>query len=219
MSEKRNFAQVGGDLLNDAKKKKRAFQTIVEEDGEVEYMNGWISKQEADSLFEQLSNLEWKTEQVRMYGKMFTPSRQIYYFGDKGVSYRYSGSEKESLEKWHPGLDEIRKRLEKDTGQHFNFALLNHYPDGKSYLGFHSDNEKGLKPGGIIASLSLGAERKFVFKHKKDGSKKIELPLSHGSMLLMKSETQQNWLHSLPKALRVKEPRINVTFRCIVTEK
>ena len=83
-------------------------------------------------------------------------------------------------------------------------------------MGWHADNEKELKKNSVIASVSLGAERKFSFKHKKN-KEKIDLILGNGSLLVMKEQIQTHWMHQLPKSKKIKEPRINLTFRTICT--
>ena len=99
----------------------------------------------------------------------------------------------------------------------FNSVLLNEYPNGKVGMGWHSDDERELGVDPIIASLSFGADRDFIFKHKIDKSiEKIKIHLKNGSLLLMLGSTQHHWKHSLPKRLKVREPRINLTFRKIL---
>ena len=93
--------------------------------------------------------------------------------------------------------------------------MLNLYHNGNEGMSWHSDGEKDLKKNGAIASLSFGAERKFAFKHKET-KQKIDFILEHGSLLVMKDETQSHWLHSLPPTKLVQQPRINLTFRTIV---
>src|SRR5699024_713386 len=111
-------------------------------------------------------------------------------------------------------LLELKNKIEEETGEEFNSCLLNLYHDGSEGMGWHSDDESDLKKNGTIGSLSLGAKRKFVFKHKTT-KEKVEVFLDHGSLLLMKGETQRYWLHTLPPTKKVKSPRVNLTFRTI----
>ena len=83
-------------------------------------------------------------------------------------------------------------------------------------MGWHSDNESELGPQPVIASLSLGATRRFVLKHRREASRKLELPLAHGSLLVMRGDTQANYKHSLPRTARPVGERINLTFRRIL---
>jgi alkylated DNA repair dioxygenase AlkB len=109
----------------------------------------------------------------------------------------------------------LKAIVESHTAETYNSCLLNLYHDGTEGMGWHSDDEKDLKKDGAIASFSLGADRKFAFKHKSD-KQTLNVILEHGSILLMKGEVQSHWLHSLPKSTRVLKPRINLTFRTIV---
>lgn len=104
--------------------------------------------------------------------------------------------------------------VEAESGEVYNSCLLNLYHDGSEGMAWHSDAEKDLKRNGAIGSLSLGAERKFAFKHKKTGET-VSLVLEHASLLVMKGTTQTHWLHRLPPSARIHTPRINLTFRCI----
>ena len=113
-------------------------------------------------------------------------------------------------------LVNLKKIVENHSNTKFNSCLLNLYDDGNVGVGWHSDDEKSIEYNSSIASISLGAERKFTFKHKKS-NETISLLLEHGSLLLMKDATQKNWLHSLPKSVKVTLPRINLTFRRMVT--
>ena len=110
---------------------------------------------------------------------------------------------------------ELKTIVEEKASGQFNSCLLNLYHNGLEGMGWHSDAEKDLKKDGAIASLSFGAERRFLFRHKKDKTT-ISISLEHGSLLVMKDTIQSNWLHSLPPAKLVTKPRVNLTFRTIV---
>ena len=116
---------------------------------------------------------------------------------------------------WTKELLELKKLVEKETGESFNSCLLNLYHDGTEGMAWHSDAEKDLKKNGAIASLSFGAERKFSFKHKLT-KELVSLVLEHGSLLVMKDTTQSHWLHRLPPSAKHNKSRINLTFRTIV---
>jgi alkylated DNA repair dioxygenase AlkB len=115
-------------------------------------------------------------------------------------------------------LLELKEIIEQNTGETFNSCLLNLYHNGNEGMAWHSDGEKDLKKNGAIASLSFGAERKFVFKHKKS-KEKVELLLENGSLLVMKDFTQTNWLHRLPTTKLITKSRVNLTFRTIEENK
>ena len=116
---------------------------------------------------------------------------------------------------WTKELLALKTLVENKTGETFNSCLLNLYHDGSEGMAWHSDGEKDLKKNGAIASLSFGAERKFVLKHKKS-NKKVSIILQQSSLLVMKDETQTNWLHCIPTTKKINDPRVNLTFRTIV---
>jgi alkylated DNA repair dioxygenase AlkB len=136
------------------------------------------------------------------------------WYGDAGAVYTYSGLRLEPLP-WTPVLLEIKQATERLSGTRFNSVLLNLYRDGQDSMGWHSDDEPELGPEPVIASVSLGALRRFVFQHKKRRWR-IALDLEPGSVLLMAGATQHHWRHALPKTRRPVAPRINLTFRTIL---
>ncbi len=125
--------------------------------------------------------------------------------------YRYSGTTKTALT-WTEALLAIKTRIEEQSGETYNSCLLNLYHTGEEGMAWHSDGETELKKDGTIASVSLGAERKFAFKHKQT-KERIDLWLEHGSLMVMKGTTQTHWLHRLPPTKKVMAPRVNLTFR------
>jgi alkylated DNA repair dioxygenase AlkB len=146
-----------------------------------------------------------------MFGKKIITNRKVALYADNTTTYTYSKQTKQALA-WTPELLQLKRIIETKTAQTFNMCLLNLYHHGKESMGWHSDNESELQANGSIASLSLGAERKFMFKHK-ESKKIITINLAHGSLLLMKGTIQQHWLHQLPAMAKVEAPRINLTFR------
>ena len=184
-------------------------------DGTVNYYGPIVSSQEAKEYFDQLiNNIEWKNDEVFIFGKHIITQRKVAWYADAGLSYTYSKVTKAGLA-WTDELLKLKELTEKLTGETFNSCLLNLYHHGEEGMGWHSDDEKELGKNMAIASLSFGADRKFSFKLKED-KQTLSLLLENGSLLLMKDETQQKWLHSLPKTKRITEPRINLTFRTIV---
>ena len=137
------------------------------------------------------------------------------WLGDARYFYTYSGMTKQATP-WTPLLLELKSRIETITKNVFNSCLLNLYHDGSEGMAWHSDDEKSLGRNTTIASISFGAERKFSFKHKITKKTK-SLVLEHGSLLVMKGETQRFWQHSLLKSIQVQAPRVNLTFRTIVS--
>jgi alkylated DNA repair dioxygenase AlkB len=148
-------------------------------------------------------------------GKIIITKRKVAWYGNKPFEYTYSRRTKIALP-WTPALRELKQMTEAQSGESYNSCLLNLYHDGTEGMAWHSDGEPDLKKNGAIASLSFGAERKFSFKHKKT-KETVSLLLEHGSLLVMKGSTQANWLHRLPPTTRVSKPRVNLTFRTIVS--
>ena len=184
-------------------------------DGTVQYYGKVIQEMVADDYFEKLmQNIAWENDQAIILGRQITTKRKVAWYGDQGYEYTYSNVNRYALP-WTVELLELRQRVQQLTGERFNSCLLNLYHTGEEGMAWHSDDETDLKKNGAIASLSFGAERKFVFKHKQS-KEKVELYLEHGSLLVMKDTTQSHWLHRLPPTKKVSTARINLTFRTIV---
>ncbi|XDD42529.1 alpha-ketoglutarate-dependent dioxygenase AlkB [Leptospira sp. WS60.C2] len=181
-------------------------------DGTLIYIPNFLDSHESQRYFNIFQDkIEWKQDEAILYGKHIITKRCVAWYAETGFSYRYSGTIKTALP-WSEELLQLKREVENEAEESFNSCLLNLYHDGSEGMAWHSDDETSLKPYSTIASVSLGAERIFRFKHKKKNSM-VELYLEAGSLLLMKGEIQTHWLHSLPKALKVKHPRINLTFR------
>jgi len=185
-------------------------------DGIVNYYGKLMSASEATEMAQALlDRIEWRNDEAVIYGKRIITKRKVAWYGEEAFSYTYSNTTKTALP-WTPELLFLKNLAEKHSGETYNSCLLNLYHDGSEGMAWHSDGEKDLRKNGAIASLSFGAERKFCFKHKKSGEK-IDVFLEAGSLLVMKGETQTHWLHRLPPTTKVHQPRINLTFRTIVT--
>ena len=181
-------------------------------DGTVIYHGLILTNEQANQCLSALSqDIVWKHDEAIIYGKKITTRRKVAWYGDKAYQYTYSKTTKQALP-WTPQLLELKARVERECKESFNSCLLNLYHSGNEGMTWHCDAEKEMKKNGPIASLSLGAERKFRFKHKASGITK-SLFLPHGSLLVMKGETQSHWLHQLPTTKTVNSPRINLTFR------
>lgn len=197
------------DLFNDAFD---AQLNLLPCDGEVYYYGQIIDGAAADAYFKTLlETTPWQHDQVRIAGQTIITSRRVAWYGDNAASYTYSGTTKHALP-WSHVLLELKQHIEHLSGHTFNSCLLNLYDNGEQGVSWHSDDEIMLDD--TIASLSLGAQRKFAFKHKKR-NEKMSLELAHGSLLIMTGATQQHWQHSLPKNSSIHQPRINLTFRTI----
>ena len=190
---------------------------LLPDGGTVNYYGRIMNLQEADQYLQVLlTGIEWKNDEAVIFGRHILTKRKVAWYGDGEFSYTYSNITKQSL-LWTKELLALKKLVEELTNESYNSCLLNLYHNGEEGMAYHSDGEKDLKKNGAIASLSFGAERKFSFKHKKT-RETVSLVLEHGSLLVMKGETQQNWLHRLPPTKSVQKPRVNLTFRSIVRE-
>jgi alkylated DNA repair dioxygenase AlkB len=188
---------------------------VLNRDGRVDYYGKITTNMEANLYFEiLLQNIVWKNDEAIILGKHIITKRKTAWYGDSDYLYTYSNTTRRALP-WTSELRDLKQLVEKLTETKFNSCLLNLYHDGNKGLAWHSDDEKVLRRNGTIASLSFGAERKFSLKHKKT-KQTISIILEHGSLLVMKDETQVYWLHSLPKTKKIVMPRINLTFREII---
>lgn len=161
-------------------------------------------------------SIAWQPDKVKIFGKLITTKRKVAWHGSAPYTYKYSHITRVALP-WTKELKDIKSKVEKLVGCEFNSCLLNYYADGNEGMGWHSDNEKELCKNAPIASVSFGATRKFIFKHKQT-PEKVSLILESGSLLVMKPPLQEHWRHSLPMSKLVKAPRINLTFRVIESD-
>ena len=175
----------------------------------------------ADQWLAQLENdIPWQQHSLRMFGRELNEPRLSCWMGEQ--PYRYSGKIRLAVP-WQPLVQEIGRRVSQICGQPFNGVLLNLYRDGQDSMGWHADDEAELGLNPTIASVSLGATRRFKLRHNlrhelrhelgQHSAQLTALPLSHGSLLVMAGEMQHHWQHALPKMAACREPRINLTFR------
>ncbi|MCE2754401.1 MAG: alpha-ketoglutarate-dependent dioxygenase AlkB [Ignavibacteriae bacterium] len=189
--------------------------SLLPHDGEAIYYPGDLLPLSNPSWLDILTDsIAWSNDTVKMFGKTLTLNRKSAWYGDPGAAYSYSGIRREPL-KWTEELLMIKKLCEEVSNATFNSVLCNYYHDGKDGMGWHCDDERELGKEPIIASVSFGAERIFAFKHR-NSKERINIRLEHGSMLIMRGQTQHSWQHALPKSTIVHEPRINLTFRNIL---
>ena len=183
--------------------------------GHVNYFVKILSDEEILHYFNELNNtIAWKNDEVIIFGKLIKTNRKVAWYASSNFEYTYSNISKKALP-FTPALLNLKQIIEQKTGEIYNACLLNLYQNGSEGLGWHSDDEKELEPLASIASLSLGADRKFSLKHKIN-KQTISVILENGSLLEMKNETQLFWKHALPKTTKVLGPRINLTFRKMV---
>lgn len=184
-------------------------------DGTVNYYGKLINQEESDYYLHTLLNtIEWRNDEAIIFGKKIITKRKIAWYGEKPFEYTYSNTTKRALP-WTKELLILKAKVEQRTGETFNSCLLNLYHNGNEGMAWHSDAEKDLKKHAAIGSLSFGAERRFAFKHKET-KEKVQILLEHGSLLVMKDETQNHWQHQLPPTKSISTPRVNLTFRTIV---
>jgi alkylated DNA repair dioxygenase AlkB len=168
-------------------------------------------------LADLIQNTPWRQEQVTVWGKSHPQPRLIAWYGDAALRYSYSGITLTALP-WTPALQALRRQLEAHSGAAFNSVLLNYYRDQRDSMGLHADDEPELGSQPVIASLSLGATRTLVFKHRRAPAvADVRLPLTSGSLLLMRGATQACWKHGINKQTRGCGPRVNLTFRRVIT--
>lgn len=183
-------------------------------DGEVCYHGVVLTTAQADAYFQTLfDTIAWKQDEAVIMGKTLLTKRKVAWYADEPFQYTYSKKTKTALP-WLPVLQELKHIAQTHSGESYNACLLNLYHTGEEGMAWHSDAERDLKKNGAIASLSLGAQRKFSFKHKRTAETQSVL-LEHGSLLVMKGTTQSHWLHRLPPTRTVALPRISLTFRTI----
>lgn len=181
-------------------------------DADVRLDPAWLSAAAADALFEALhGGLAWENHRVRLFGREHPSPRLSLWIGDPEAAYRYSGILRNPMP-WTPALADLRVRLAAALGVDFDSVLANLYRDGRDAMGWHADDEPELGPAPVIASLSLGATRRFVLRHR-DGEPRRAIDLPSGSLLVMQGATQSNYRHALPRTARPVGPRINLTFR------
>jgi alkylated DNA repair dioxygenase AlkB len=184
--------------------------------GECHLIQEFVTPSSGYRLFELLMNrVSWEQEVIRMFDKTHNSPRLSAWFGETGTVYKYSGVTRVARE-WPAYFDDIRRKIKEFTEQEFNSVLLNYYRSGNDGMGKHSDDEKELGRKPVIASLSLGATRRFIL-HPKSATpqKSIAVNLPHGSLMVMSGNCQKNWKHSVPKTKTPVGPRINLTFRKI----
>lgn len=186
---------------------------ILPYDGELFYIEKWLDN---DLLYYStlLEQLPWMADKGVLFGKEYISKRKMVWMAENNLSYNYAQNMHSAIpfaEYMSELLNKVKVYLPK-----LNSCLANHYADGTVGMGYHADNEKELGTNPSIASISLGAERKFKLRHNQT-KEVINLNLKSGSLLIMQGNIQANWKHSIPMQKRVKSGRINLTFRHILT--
>ncbi|HYX17133.1 MAG TPA: alpha-ketoglutarate-dependent dioxygenase AlkB, partial [Nostoc sp.] len=196
-------------------KSKHQNEKLPMQNAEVIYYQNFFDGKESNQLFVELyETTSWNQEYTILFGKQVKLPRLTAWYGDTGKSYSYSKIKMQPF-LWTPVLINIKSKIESFSKIKFNSVLLNLYRDGKDSVAWHSDDEPELGENPIIASVSFGANRRFMFRHKIQKELNYEIQLTHGSLLMMKGTTQHFWQHQIPKTNKVTQSRINLTFRQI----
>ena len=209
-----NQVDIFGNIVESksAPKTKTGLTTI--ENGEYLFYPNFFKKSDSDIFFQKLkSEIEWKQESMNMYGKKINFPRLTAWYGDNDKPYSFSGITL-SPKVWNEELVSIKSKIEPIAKVDFNSVLLNRYRDGNDSISWHTDAEKELGVNPVIASVNFGATRKFQLRHIKT-KEKLEIELTHGSLLIMQGELQHFWQHQVPKTSQKVGERINLTFRVI----
>jgi alkylated DNA repair dioxygenase AlkB len=193
------------------------FVNVLNKDGKANYYGKVMTTSEANTYYNLLlKNINWKNDEALYHGRHIVTKRKVAWYGDQGFLYTYSNTTKQALP-WTNGLIDLKRKTELITNSQFNSCLLNLYHNGNEGMTWHSDDEKSMGKNTVIASLSFGAQRKFSFKHRRT-RQTMSLLLENGSLLVMRGNTQSNWLHSLPLSSKINHPKIILTFRTIIDE-
>jgi alkylated DNA repair dioxygenase AlkB len=190
------------------------FEPVKIENGEYIFVSEFFTKDEADLYLETFSkNIAWKQEEMKMYGKTIKFPRLTAWYGENDKTYSFSGVTLQP-NPWSEELLTIKEKIEPLCSENFNSVLLNMYRDGNDSISWHTDAEKELGRNPVIASVNFGTQRTFQLRHTET-KERIDIHLSHGSLLIMQGELQHHWQHQVPKSKRVSKSRINLTFRAI----
>ncbi len=176
----------------------------------------FLNQSDANNLYDRcLNDISWQSSAIIMFGKKIDVPRLECWYGDLGCEYTYSGKSLKRFE-FPNFLLNLRMLIEKKVNSNFNSVLANLYRDGQDSMGLHADDEKELGNEPVIASISLGENRPIIFQNKKT-KEKVTFDQPHGSLLVMQGKTQDHWKHAINKSKKIDKPRINLTFRNIIT--
>lgn len=185
-------------------------------DADIILIEDFFSNQESKKLYQNLiDHIQWRQDKIKIFGRLINQPRLTAFYGDTDKEYAYSGIVMKPID-WIEDLLFIKNRVEEFAKIHFTSVLLNYYRDGKDSMGWHSDDEKELGQNPVIGSVSFGESRVFQMRHKiRKEIKRVDIPLTNGSILLMRGVTQHFWQHQIPKSSKQLQSRINLTFRNI----
>ena len=189
-------------------------QEVLPHSGTATLIPGFLDASAATQAFDALmSEVVWEAHEIVLFGKKHAEPRLSSWVGDPGVTYTYSRSPRDP-HPWATTLAALREACEERSSTTFNSVLANLYRSGNDAMGWHADDEPELGSQPVIASVSLGEERRFDFRHRTTGeTTSVHLP--HGSLLVMAGETQTNWMHRIARTKKPLGPRINLTYRFV----
>lgn len=181
---------------------------------DVAWYPSWLAPDAAaEALARIVAEAGWRQERIRTPGGWVDQPRLTAWQGDEGAVYVYSGI-RNIPQPWTHQVTELRDAISALCGVRFNSVLLNRYRMGTDSMGWHADHEPELGPEPVIASLSLGATRRFDLRHNATGVVR-SFQLTSGSLLVMQGKTQAQWRHRVPKEPAVSGERVNLTFRVV----
>lgn len=216
MKKRQSMSQLdifGNDIVSNQKQGALIGENAIT-NGKFLYYPSFFSLQDSDAYFSILRReIEWKQESMNMYGKKINFPRLTAWYGNNDKPYSFSGITLEPLP-WSSDILSIKNKIEPLANTVFNSVLLNLYRDGNDSISWHTDAEKELGTNPKIASVNFGATRTFQLRHIKT-KEKLEIELTHGSLLIMQGELQHFWQHQVPKTNKIVGERINLTFRVI----
>ncbi|HEY3834272.1 MAG TPA: alpha-ketoglutarate-dependent dioxygenase AlkB [Acidimicrobiia bacterium] len=188
-------------------------------DADVVYHPRLFDATDADRLFEDLlAGVAWHQDHIRIHGRELPVPRLTAWHGDVDRVYSYSGIDL-SPRPWTVPLLEIKQSVEAVVSCAGNWSsnsvLLNQYRDGRDSVAWHADDEPELGIEPVIASVSLGATRRFHMRHRTIADCRLNVELTHGSLLVMRGPTQHHWMHQVPKTAKPVGARINLTYRLV----
>lgn len=202
-------------LFDDAPAATPVFEVFKLPNAQLRYCERFFNRDEADLLFHTLhQNIEWQQHHIRIAGIERAQPRLSAWYGDQDAHYSYSGLLLRPSP-WTETLSTLKHQIEASCETRFNSVLLNLYRDQHDSMGWHADDERELGNQPIIASLSFGASRDFLIKHKTAPQLKHKIALGHGSLLIMGGDMQSHWVHAIAKQKAFIGPRLNLTFRQI----
>jgi alkylated DNA repair dioxygenase AlkB len=178
-------------------------------DADLTLYEHFFKREEADQFYQTLMDeTPWQQEPITIHGKTHLTPRLTAWYGKRRGP--------EIVNPITATLEEIKRRVEMQSGVIFTSVLLNFYRTGMDSVSWHRDHEKEYGQNPVIGSVSFGETRPFRIRHKfRSDQDQIEIPLHHGSFLLMAGPMQHFWEHSIPKTKKDLKPRINLTFRIV----